>query len=148
IGYRLWRGRFGGDPAVLGRSVTLDGTRFTIIGVMSQAFSFPFDAEVWTPMTVRLDPHNSRWRPVVGRLKEGVRPEQARAELESISRVFPKRALDDEKRLSSVAPIKQLLVGNIERSLYIFSGAVAFVLLIACANFANLMLMRGASRRQ
>jgi len=145
---RLWRERFSGDLRIVGQTVTLDGQPHRVIGIMPAGFNFPYDAQLWLPLEVRLDPHNSSIRPVIGRLKAGVTRAQAHAELESLMRRLPLR--EGEKReefRSNVRPLKETIVGDVERPLWIFAGAVAFVLLIACANVANLSLMRAVSRR-
>lgn len=145
----LWRSRFGADPRVIGKTITLDGVTRTVVGVMPSGFSFPPDAQLWTPLEVRLDPHNAMLRPVVGRLKPGVSPQQAQSEVEALIAALPLE--HGEKRGDSIArilPLKELLVGDVRGLLLMFSGAVGFVLLIACANVANLLLMRAASRRQ
>jgi predicted permease len=144
---KLWRSRFDADPNILGRTIALDGIGRKVIGVMPAGFTFPYDAELWLTVAVGADlPHNSFFRPVVGRLRPGVSAQQAQAELEAFAQHIP----SDEKNgtKSEILPLKDLLTGNIRKSLLIFMGAVAFVLLIACANVANLLLMRGASRRQ
>ena len=145
----LWRNRFGADPRIIGRTITLDGIARTVVGVMPPGFSFPPDAQLWTPLEIRVDPHNAMLRPVIGRLEPGVSPQQAQSELEALLAALP--PAPGEKPGDSIArilPLKELLVGDVRSSLLMFSGAVAFVLLIACANVANLLLMRAASRRQ
>lgn len=145
----LWRSRFGADPRVIGKTITLDGITRTVVGVMPSGFSFPPDAQLWTPLEIRFDPHNAMLRPVVGRLKPGVSPQQAQSEVEALIAALPLE--HGEKRGDSIArilPLKELLVGDVRGLLLMFSGAVGFVLLIACANVANLLLMRAASRRQ
>jgi putative ABC transport system permease protein len=146
---KLWRRRFGADPQVLGKTITLDGNAHTVIGIMPAGFTFPYDAELWTPLAVRIDAHNSFLRPVVGRLRPGVSAKQAQAEVEAVARELPPGREQRRGDLTTrVIPLKELLVRDIRKSLLIFAGAVAFVLLIACANVANLLLMRAASRRQ
>ena len=146
---QLWRERFGGDLRIVGQTVTLDGQPRRVIGIMPAGFNFPYEAQVWLPLAVQLDPHNSSIRPVIGRLKAGVSLEQAHAELESIVRHLPARTGERKEDFKAkIHPLKHMVVGDVERSLWIFCGAVAFVLLIACANVANLSLMRAASRRQ
>src|SRR6478735_4267084 len=79
-----WRCRFGADSQILGRSIKLDGVNQTVIGVMPAGFNFPDNAEAWRPMALMTDPGNSFLLPVIGRLKPGVSPEQAQAELETL----------------------------------------------------------------
>ena len=146
---KLWRNRFGGQSWILGRRIKLDGENFAVIGVMPSGFKFPYDAEIWTPLNVHLDPHNSFMWPVVGRLRPAASPQQAQTELDTLA---PRFFLPpDEKRgdwLAKILPLKELLVSDIRNSLWVFAGAVAFVLLIACVNVANLLLARAAGRAQ
>ena len=144
---QLWRSRFGADPAIAGKSITLDGVSYAVAGVMPQAFAFQ-NAELWTRMEIRLT-HNSFMRPVIGRLKPGVSPQQALAELETFAPRLPRnpeRPRDDF--IARILPLKELFVADSRKLLLIFAGAVGCVFLIACANFANLLLIRGASRQQ
>ena len=146
---KLWRSRYGADPRTLGRTVTVDGVAHTVIGIMPAGFHFPYESELWTPAAIRLNPNNSFAWPVVGRLKPGVSREQAQAELETIMRRLPTDPRDERRdRLAQVVPLKELQVGKVKSSLWIFAGAVGFVLLIACANVANLLLARAAGRQQ
>ncbi len=144
---RLWRDRFNADPGVLGTTVTVDGVQSTVVGVMPAGFDFPEKTQLWRPLDIRLNSHSSFLRPVVGRLKAGVSREQAQVQLDAWAAPrLPKNATAaDQARL---VPVKELLVTDIRRPLVIFSGAVAFVLLIACANVANLLLTRALGRRQ
>jgi putative ABC transport system permease protein len=149
IGDRLWRSRFDADRRIVGKTILLDGVGHTVAGVMPAGFEFPSKAEMWMPMAVTAMPGRSMIAPVVGRLKPGVSPRQALAELESIADALPLGPREKRREMAArILPLKELLVGNIRKSLLIFLGAVAFVLLIACANVANLLLMRAASRQQ
>jgi len=147
----LWHSRFRDDRSIVGRTIKLDGVPHTILGVMPRDFHFPYDAQIWKPFVVRVNPHLAMFRPVVGRLKAGASRAQAQAEFLAFARAellaSPPR---DRSRapVPRVVPLKDLLVGDVRESLRIFAGAVAFVLLIACANVANLLLMRAESRRQ
>jgi predicted permease len=145
---KLWRSRFGADPETLGRTITLDGVSRKVIGIMPAGFTFPYQAELWLPLAVGDDPHNSSFRPVVGRLQPGVSPSQAQAELEAFANHVTLGPGESRGMTPEILPLNDLLAGKIRKSLLIFMGAVAFVLLIACANVANLLLMRAASRRQ
>jgi putative ABC transport system permease protein len=145
----LWRARFGADTAVLGHPITLDGTSYTIVGVMPGGFAFPPDAQLWVPADLRIDPHRTMMRPAMGRLRPGATPAQALGELQSLSRDFELSPDENRNEMAArIYPLNTFLVGSAERSLLVLAGAVAFVLLIACANVANLLLMRGAARRQ
>jgi predicted permease len=146
---RIWRSRFNADPNMLGKTITLDGASYSVIGIMPASFSYPHDAAVWLPLDVGGDPHNTYIRAVIGRLRPSVSQQQAQAELEAFARHWPLvPRTSRESMVAEVLPMKDLLVSNIRKSLLIFMGAVAFVLLIACANVANLLLMRGTSRRR
>jgi putative ABC transport system permease protein len=145
---RFWRERFGGARSVLGTSITLDGVPYTVIGVMPLTFDFPHGAALWTLLPARPNPNVWVRRPVVARLSRGTSIEAARRELESTLARLPSTA--NEKRgthLTDVRPLVDLLVSQARSSLWIFSGAVSFVLLIACANVANLLLIRASTRR-
>jgi putative ABC transport system permease protein len=148
LGDKLWRNRFGADARIVGKTITLDGVAHTVIGVMPPGFTFPSDAELWRPMAVRIDSHNSMSRPVVGRLKAGISQQQAQAALEAFAAGLPPESDGRREMTPRIVPLKESLVGDSRKSLLIFAGAVAFVLLIACANVANLLLMRAASRQQ
>jgi putative ABC transport system permease protein len=146
---RIWKERFGADPHILRRKIKLDGVEKSVIGVMPSGFTFPYDADLWTPFKIELDPHNSFSRPVLGRLRSGVSVREAQAELETLVQRWPIPPGEIRKGVrTQIIPLKELLVGNVRRSLLVFSGAVAFVLLIACVNVANLFLVRISGRAQ
>ena len=146
---KIWRSRFGANPNVLGQTITLDGEPYSVIGVMPGSFSYPHDAAVWLPLDVGGDPHNTYIRPVIGRLRPSASQPRTQAELEALAKHWPLvPGTSRENMVAEVLPMKDLLVGNIRKALLIFMGAVAFVLLIACANVANLLLMRGTSRQR
>jgi putative ABC transport system permease protein len=149
----VWRGRFGGDPAVVGRKVLLDGEPFTVIGVMSRRFQFPSrDAEIWTPMQLSEDDANDRTNAyfvVTARLKRGVTIEGARAEMRLIAaqleRAYPK---ENAKMGVTVSRLRDELSPQSRLLLVALLGAAVGVLLIACTNLANLLLARALSRRR
>jgi predicted permease len=138
----LWRSRFGSKPNVVGKSIVLDGLEYTVAGVMPAFFTFQ-SADLWIRNEIRLDPHNAYFLPVIGRLRPGVSPRQAQAELEAFAGSEGKR----EEYLTGILPLKELFVAGARKRLLMFTGAVALVFLIACANFANLLLIRGSGRR-
>ncbi|MGH7638536.1 MAG: ADOP family duplicated permease [Gemmatimonadaceae bacterium] len=145
---RLWRERFGADPRIVGGSITLDGVPHTAIGVMPPGVHFPARSDLWTPLTVILDDHNAYIYSVLGRVRDDVSVTEARTELVSIMQAMPREPGDSSRSIASIVPLKDHLVGDTRSSLLIFSGAVAFVLLIACVNVANLLLIRAASRQR
>jgi predicted permease len=149
LGDSLWRSRFGADPNVLGKMITLNGLRRRVIGVMPARFAFPNDVELWLPLAVGADAGNSYFRPVIGRLRPSISAKQAKVELETLAQSLPIGPGEQRSNMiPEILPLKDLLVREIRKSLLIFMGSVAFVLLIACANVANLSLMRATSRRQ
>ena len=145
---QFWRARFGGARSVLGTSIVLDGVPYTVIGVMPPTFDFPHGAALWTLLPARPNPNVGVFRPVVARLSPRTSIEAARRELESTLARLPSTA--DEKpgtEITDVRPLVDLFVANARPSLWILYGAVSFVLLIACANVANLLLIRTSTRR-
>lgn len=149
LGDRLWRDRFGGNPRVVGSTISLDGNPYTVVGIAPPGFGFPAGSDLWTPLAITIDPNNSLLLAVIGRLRDGASPAQARAELDAIVRALPADPdADRHPATSAVVPLKELLTNKVHASLLVFSGAVGFVLLIACVNVANLLLIRAASRRR
>lgn len=148
IGYPLWRDRFGSDTSVIGRSVTIEGYRKTIVGVMADGFEFPEHTVIWTPVAIAPEGHNHRFRPVIGRLASNATLPAAKAELrlfaQNADRANSSRKADHAT--TAIVPLLDAVVGNVRASLFVFSGAVGLVLLIACANVSNLMLMRATTR--
>ena len=148
---RLWRGRFGGDTSVVGREVRLNGRSYQVIGVMPAPFDFTDNSEqLWVPIAFtpeRKAMHDEHFLTAYGRLRDGVSPEQARAELQrtaaALEKNFPK---ENAGRGLTISPIMTELTGDYRQRLFVLLGAVAFVLLIACGNIANLLLARGAAR--
>jgi predicted permease len=153
ISYGLWQRRFAADRAVIGRSVLFDGQPFTIIGVMPPTFQFaPFwatHAEIWAPLPLgaRATSRTGQSLRVFARLRPGVRLEQARSDLAAVSARL-EREFPGTNRNVTVQSLKHIVVGDIETPLLILLGAVAFVLLIACANVAHMLLARATSRQK
>jgi putative ABC transport system permease protein len=152
LGHAFWRDHFGSDSGVVGQSVTLNGEGYSVVGVMPAGFQLPPAAEVWTPMAltdkekaVRGEHHYG----VIGRLKPDADLNQAQAEMNTISsRLEQQYPTDDKGWGAVVVPLREELVGDVRPALLVLLGAVAFVLLIACANVANLMLARTLGRRK
>lgn len=151
LSHGLWQRRFGGAPDVLGRTMTLSGRVYEVIGVMPPTLTWPREAELWRPLAppeqVRAA-RNSLWLPVIGRLQPGVTVEQAQTEMTEIGRQLEEQYPNNRGFGVYVVTLQQQLVGNIERALIVLLAAVGFVLLIACANLANLTLGRTAARRK
>jgi putative ABC transport system permease protein len=157
LSHSFWQSRFGGSPGVMGRWIQIDGVNREIVGVMPASFQLPSDAtELWVPMHLdpsSIGPYWGLWSyQLVGRLKPGVSIAQAEAEVEllrpQILKLFPWRMPDDWGQGRHVAPWQQQMVGDVRSKLLILLGAVALILLIACANVANLMLARASARQR
>jgi predicted permease len=148
IGDKLWQRRFGSDPSALGSVIRLDGKSRTVIGVMPSGFDFPNQTEVWTPLVLTSDCSNS-FNQVVARLKPGVPLRQAQEDAGAIFRRMAERHQQrDAESEMTVMPLQEFVVASTRHVLLILLGAVSLVLLIACANVANLLLARAAGRQR
>ncbi|MDQ3011721.1 MAG: ABC transporter permease, partial [Acidobacteriota bacterium] len=151
INQTVWRERFGADPGLLGQTVTLNGQLFTVVGIMPEGFRFPSaDIDVWVLMQ-----HQPGFSPdrkdaqlsVIGRLKPGVTERQARTEMEAIAARLAQQYPETNKdRSITLVNLQSAMVERLQPLLLVLLGAVGFVLLIACANVANLMLSRTLGR--
>ncbi len=150
IGYGLWQRRFGGDQNLVGQKLTLNGQPYTVVGILPPAVQFPPDREVWAPRVLRESDRQLRgptyWK-VIARLKPGVTISQAQDEMSGIAARLAGQYPDTNGGMGATAVfLSEQLTGQVRSALLILLGAVGFVLLIACGNVANLLLVRGAER--
>ena len=149
----LWQHRFGGDPRVIGQAVSLNGESYTVIGVMPGSFQFPTRRDqLWVPLAFDAKEAASRgnhFLEVIARMKPGVTLQQAQAEMSTIAARLAQQYPEENLRVGSVVTaLQEQVVGDIKPALLVLLGAVGFVLLIACANVANLLLARAAARQK
>jgi predicted permease len=155
LSHALWQTRYGGDPQIINRDIQLDSAKYTVVGVMPAGFQFmENDVRLWVPLA--MDPEDmvnrgGHFLTVVGRLKQGVTLDQAQADLSAvmarIAKDHPNETFDG--KLGAFAlPLREQLAGDVRSSLLVLLVAVAFVLLIACANVAGLLLARAVARRR
>jgi putative ABC transport system permease protein len=153
LAWNLWQRRFAGDPQVLGRSITLDGRAYRIVGVMPPRFDFPLfwthDVQLWAPLSLgaRAASRDGQSLRVLARLRPSVTIEQARAEIAALTTAL-EREFPGTNRDVTVTPVRDLVVGDVGPALLVLLGAVAFVLLLACANVAHMLLARASARER
>jgi len=154
LSHKLWEGRFGSDPGVLGRSVRLDRMSFVVVGVMPAGFEFPIQAkpvEIWVSrgFNSQVPNRDSHYFGVLARLRPQVRLEQAKAEMATIAARLAREYPDSNKDSGvKLVPEYEQIVGDVRPAMHILFGAVVLVLLIACANLANLLLARATHRER
>jgi putative ABC transport system permease protein len=152
LGYHFWRDHFASDPNIVGRNILLDGETYSVVGVMPETFRFPSWAKIWIPLAWTNETRAVRGNHnylVIARLKKGVNIRQAQVELSAISTRLERLYPEDDKGWGAVIlPLREQLVGDVRAALLVLLGAVAFVLLIACANVANLVLAKTLARRK
>jgi predicted permease len=154
LSHGSWQRRFGADPAIVGHTITLNDEPFIVAGVMGPNFEYPTaETEIWAPLS--LIPESGvprhrfvRWLQVVARLKKGISIEQARSEMNTIAVRLAEEYPESNERLTAVTirPLHEVIVGDVRTAMLTVFGAVGFVLLIVCANVANLVLARSEGR--
>jgi putative ABC transport system permease protein len=155
ISHTLWQNRFGGEAGIVDKTISLNGKNYTVLGVMPAGFEFPYKVDLWLPVGTLLDEpgwHKRDNHPGLfglARLKPGVSLEKARTDLDSIAvRLEQQYPESNKTRRVQIDRLLDHQVGNVRRALWILLGAVSFVLVIACANVANLLLARAAVREK
>ena len=150
VGERFWRSHLACDPAAVGKILRLDGQAFTVIGIVPASFQILYPADLWTPFTLLRTPEQRRqhYLQVIARLRPGVTIEQARSDMALVADGIARIAPDTNKNWTvTVEPLRDAIVsGEIRSTSIVLGGVVLFVLLMACANVANLLLARGIGR--
>jgi putative ABC transport system permease protein len=152
LAHGLWQQRFGGDKGIVGRALNLNGQPHTVVGVMAPEFQLPPDRQIWAPKIITDSQRQARaatyWN-VVARLKPGITVAQAQEEMNGIAARLAAQYPDTNGGMgANVVPLFEHMTGQIRSALWVLAAAVGFVLLIACVNVANLLLVRGAERQR
>lgn len=153
LSHGLWQQSFGGDPKIIGKAIQLDGQNYIVVGVMARGFDFPDrQTTIWVPTAFSSEErasHGNHYLQVLARLKAGVTLAQANADLGGIAKRLAEKNPATNTNVGAFAvPLRQQRVGNLRLAIFVLMGAVGFVLLIACANVANLLLARASSRQR
>ena len=150
LSHALWKRRFGGDQSIIGRQITVNAKPMTVVGVMPAHFAFPDETQLWTTQRIEGEqPRDNRAYSAIARLKPGVELQQAQSQINGINAQLAQAYPDTNAGWeANVALLQERLVRAVRPSLLALLGAVAFVLLIACANVANLLLARSAARQK
>jgi putative ABC transport system permease protein len=150
ISHGLWQRRFGADPNLVGRTVDLSGQSIVVVGIMPAGFQFPSEVEVWSPIPFggkETTMRRTHFLDAVGRLKPGLTLQDAQADISSVARRLEQQYPETNTNYGmGLTLLPEQIVGEMRRTLFVLLAAVGFVLLIACANVANLSLARGATR--
>src|SRR5215510_15555904 len=151
LSYGLWQRRFGGDPNVVGQQVNLDGSQYTVVGIMPPGFQYPRGAEIWTPLALNANQtqiRDAHFLQVIARRRPDASLAQVRAEMETIASSLAQQYQATNKNWTvNVVPLTEDEVGRARTTMLLLMGAVGLVLLIACANVSSLLIARGATRR-
>ncbi len=151
LSFGLWQRRFGGDPNLVGQQVHLDGSKYTVVGIMPAGFQYPRGAEIWTPLVLNANQTQMReahFLQVIARRRAGVSLTQVRVEMETIAGALAQKYPATNKNWTlNIVPLLEDEVGKVRSTMLLLMGAVGLVLLIACANVSSLLLARGATRQ-
>jgi putative ABC transport system permease protein len=153
LNYGFWQRHFGGDRELLNKTITLDGAAYTVVGIMPADFQYPARTELWTPLVpdpAAVNDRAYRYLRVMGRLKPGATLEQARAQMNGIAARLAQEypATNKQNDAANLIPLREMIDGDARPALLVLFCAVGLVLLIACANVANLLLARAVARQK